>query len=186
MKELIHIQAHLKAPKGQYNSFGKYKYRSCEDILEGVKPLLKQYKCVLILSDSIETRGSYNYVEAHATLVLPDGKKITVTGIAREAETQKGMNPAQITGSTSSYARKYALNGLFAIDDTKDDDTRKPPTQNDEMKILKDKFEQAYNKIPNPNKTLKDFRDNINQYSNEDIVKAIQSIQKLQASGGHK
>ena len=123
-EKLSEIQAKLKAPKLQYNSFGKYAYRSAEDILETVKPLCKEYKAVLIISDKINAIGTRHYVEATATLIdleKPEDK-VTVTSSAREDEDLKGMTNAQITGSTSSYARKYALNGLFDIDDTKDSD----------------------------------------------------------------
>ena len=120
--KLISIQKELKVPKSQRNTFGNYNYRNCEDILEAVKPLLSKHECVLTLSDSIEAVGSRYYVKALARIT--DGKdSIEVTAYAREAETKKGMDDSQITGSTSSYARKYALNGLFAIDDTKDADT---------------------------------------------------------------
>jgi hypothetical protein len=122
MKELINIQAKLKAPKAQRNNFGKYNYRSCEDILEAVKPLLKEENCFLVLTDRIINVGNRNYVEATATLHMPENINISVSGCACEAETKKGMDSSQITGSASSYARKYALNGLFAIDDTKDAD----------------------------------------------------------------
>ena len=116
------VQGKLKAPKGQYNSFGRYKYRSCEDILEAVKPLLTERKLVLLLSDEPITEGTRTYIKATATLT--DGTdKIEVSAFAREPETKKGMDDSQITGMASSYARKYALNGLFAIDDTKDADT---------------------------------------------------------------
>lgn len=122
ISKLIHIQKELKAPKSQRNSFGNYNYRNCEDILEAVKPLLAKYECALTISDSIEAVGSRYYVKATARVT--DGRdSIEVTAYAREAETKKGMDDSQITGSTSSYARKYALNGLFAIDDTKDADT---------------------------------------------------------------
>lgn len=123
-EKLSEIQAKLKAPKLQFNSFGNYKYRNAEDILEAVKPLCKEYKAVLVVSDKINAIGARNYVEATATLVdieKPEDK-ISVTSSAREDEILKGMTNAQITGSTSSYARKYALNGLFDIDDTKDSD----------------------------------------------------------------
>ena len=123
MKELMEIQASLKAPKNQYNSFGQYNYRSCEDILEGVKPLLKQNNAVLTISDDIIQVGDRNYVKATATFTCGE-QSVSVSACAREPLAQKGMGDAQITGSTSSYARKYALNGLFAIDDTKDDDTK--------------------------------------------------------------
>lgn len=119
-KELARIQKELKAPKNQFNSFGKYNYRSCEDILEGVKPLLNG--CVLTLSDDVIAVGNRVYVKATATISL-DGESVSVSASAREAETKKGMDDSQITGTASSYARKYALNGLFCIDDTKDADT---------------------------------------------------------------
>lgn len=116
------IQQKLKAPKGQYNSFGQYKYRSCEDILEGVKPLLKEYKLVLLINDEIVQIGERYYVKA--TAKITDGREaISATAYAREQVTKKGMDESQITGATSSYARKYALNGLLAIDDAKDADT---------------------------------------------------------------
>ena len=120
---LVNIQAELKAPKGQKNSFGNYKYRSCEDILEAVKPLLTKEKCFLTLSDEIENIWDRYYVKATATISNQEGKSLNVTAYAREAEIKKGMDASQITGSCSSYARKYALNGLFCIDDTKDADT---------------------------------------------------------------
>ena len=123
MKELISIQQELKAPKGQYNSFGKYHYRSCEDILEAVKPLLGKHNCILNISDQIELVGARFYVKATATIINSEGKSVTTTAFAREQESKAGMDSSQLTGSTSSYARKYALNGLFCIDDTKDADT---------------------------------------------------------------
>lgn len=120
-RELMAIQSELKAPKNQYNAFGKYKYRSCEDILEALKPLLLKYKATLHLSDSIQMVGNRYYVKAYATFNSKSGIE-TVTAYAREPETKKGMDDSQITGTASSYARKYALNGLFCIDDTKDAD----------------------------------------------------------------
>lgn len=123
MKELISIQQELKAPKGQYNSFSKYHYRSCEDILEAVKPLLGKHSCILNISDQIELVGDRFYVKATATIINSEGKSVTTTAFAREQESKAGMDSSQLTGSTSSYARKYALNGLFCIDDTKDADT---------------------------------------------------------------
>lgn len=122
--KLMNIQSELKAPKGQYNSFGKYKYRSCEDILEAIKPLLKENACVLTISDSVEMVGDRFYIKATATLRDTESTdEISVTAYAREAEDKKGQDSSQVTGATSSYARKYALNGLFCIDDTKDADT---------------------------------------------------------------
>lgn len=119
---LNHIQVNLNAPKGQFNKFGGYKYRSCEDILAAVKPLLKETGCVLNLWDDIVEVGGRIYVKACASLGK-NGQTYTTTAFAREPETKKGMDESQITGTASSYARKYALNGLFAIDDTKDADT---------------------------------------------------------------
>lgn len=121
MEALRLIQSELKAPKGQYNSFGKYKYRSCEDILEAAKPILAKHNTALTLSDELVLIGDRYYIKATATLIAANGS-ISTTAYAREDETKKGMDGSQITGTASSYARKYALNGLFCIDDTKDDD----------------------------------------------------------------
>lgn len=136
MKRLIEIQKELKAPKGQYNSFGKYKYRNCEDILEAVKPLLEARNLFITLNDEIEYIGTRFYVRATATIYDNEGKKIMSTSAyAREEESKKGMDASQVTGASSSYARKYALNGLFAIDDTKDSDTtNKGDKSEDELK----------------------------------------------------
>jgi hypothetical protein len=117
------IQGRLKAPKGQENKFGKYKYRSCEDIVEAVKPLLNEHDCYLLLGDEMVMLGDRYYVKATAAVVHAKGIIATTDGYARECQDRKGMDESQITGATSSYARKYALNGLFAIDDTKDADT---------------------------------------------------------------
>lgn len=122
MKELRSIQTELNAPKNQYNAFGKYSYRSCEDILAAVKPLLCAYHCTLMLTDGIELIGDRFYVRATATLTNDTGETASATAYAREDEVKKGMDGAQITGAASSYARKYALNGLFCIDDVKDPD----------------------------------------------------------------
>lgn len=123
MKELISIQSELKAPKTQFNKFGGYKYRKAEDILEAVKPLLAKQKCTLIITDDIVLVGNRIYVKATATIKNEKGESETSTGWAREEETKKGMDVCQITGASSSYARKYALNGLLAIDDNADSDT---------------------------------------------------------------
>lgn len=123
MKELIAIQSELKAPKSQFNKFGGYKYRKAEDILEAVKPLLAKQKCTLIITDDVVLVGNRIYVKATATIKNEKGECETTTGWAREEETKKGMDGSQITGASSSYARKYALNGLFAIDDNDDSDT---------------------------------------------------------------
>ena len=123
-EKLKTIQQTLKAPKDQYNSFGGYNYRSCESILEAVKPALAATKTVLLISDAVEAIGGRVYVKAVATLVDIDNpsESVVVTAYAREDEAKKGMDSSQITGATSSYARKYALNGLFCIDDNKDSD----------------------------------------------------------------
>ena len=119
------VQMELKAPKSQYNNFGKYSYRSAEDILEAAKPLCQKHGVLLVLSDEPEEKGGWNYIQATATLYeIESGKSLAVTAYAREDGVKKGMDGSQITGSASSYARKYALNGLFCIDDTKDADTR--------------------------------------------------------------
>lgn len=123
-EKLSCIQVDLKAPKNQYNSFGKYNYRNCEDILEAVKPLCKKYRTTLILHDIVEVVSERYYIKAVATLHDWDSdNKIVASAYARESLAKKGMDDSQVTGATSSYARKYALNGLFNIDDTKDADT---------------------------------------------------------------
>tara|TARA_B100001059_G_scaffold229186_1_gene261391 strand:- start:674 stop:1135 length:462 start_codon:yes stop_codon:yes gene_type:complete len=122
-QKLQGIQTELKAPKGQTNKFGGYRYRSCEDILTALKPLMAKYGCALVITDNIVEVGGRVYVNATASLGDTSSEfTLSASGFAREAETKKGMDDAQITGSASSYARKYALNGLFAIDDTKDPD----------------------------------------------------------------
>lgn len=167
MKRLIAIQQALKAPKDNRNSFGGYNYRSCEDILEAVKPLLEKQKLALIISDEIiAIEGGFDvtekssdktgkssekrtiatnrvYIKATATLFDEEGKQIAQTSaLAREEETKKGMDYSQLTGATSSYARKYALNGLFAIDDTKDSDATN--THNKETKTVTKKQEDDF------------------------------------------
>ena len=123
-KRVMDLQSELKAPKGQTNKFGGYKYRSCEDILEAVKPLLKKYSLVLTVGDDLINYGDRYYICATAVLRDAEGtEEIKNSAYAREAAEKKGMDEAQITGTASSYARKYALNGLFCIDDTKDADT---------------------------------------------------------------
>lgn len=122
-EKLMVVQSKLKAPKNQYNSFGKYNYRSCEDILEGLKPILSEVKAIVNLTDNIEMVGERYYLKATVSFIdIEKGDKIEVSALAREDETKKGMDLAQVTGSVSSYARKYALNGMFCIDDTKDAD----------------------------------------------------------------
>ena len=122
-QKLQGIQSSLKAPKGQTNKFGGYRYRSAEDILEALKPLLGEWGCSLVIQDEMVEVGGRVYVKASANIIDNDSESVlSTTAFAREADVKKGMDDAQITGSASSYARKYALNGLFAIDDTKDPD----------------------------------------------------------------
>ena len=122
--KLVKVQSELKAPKSQYNSFGKYSYRNCEDILEALKPILNEVKAIVNISDEVVLIGDRYYIKATVKFIDAEtGEMVEASAMAREEETKKGMDASQLTGSTSSYARKYALNGLFAIDDTKDSDT---------------------------------------------------------------
>jgi len=160
---LAKIQRELKAPKGQTNNFGNYKYRSCEDILEALKPHLNGY--TLVITDDIAVVGERFYIKATAT--ISDGKEsISATGIAREALAKKGMDDSQITGSTSSYARKYALNGLFCIDDNKDSDSTNTYGK-DSAQTATSQSKPEYTKVDKP----KDKAD--------DIIKAKNSIHDL-------
>jgi len=163
-EKLLKAQVELKAHKGQYNSFGKYKYRSCEDILEALKPVLDKLKLTLFISDEIvEVGGSYKtskkdetietvgrkYVKATITLInieKPD-EQIKVSALAREEETKKGMDGSQITGASSSYARKYALNGMFMIDDTKDSDSTNTHGKEEAKKTTETEFKKAIDMI---------------------------------------
>jgi len=146
-EKLMMIQNELKAPKNQRNNFGNYNYRSAEDILEAVKPLNQKYKCVLILSDSIVVKENRFYIEAVATLVDAEEENAVIfaRAYAREEEVKKGMDSSQVTGSCSSYARKYALNGLYNIDDNKDADTDEQTAivQEAKKKEAKTKAEEA-------------------------------------------
>lgn len=126
-EKLLAIQTELKAPKSQYNNFGKYKYRNCEDILESLKPILAKNKSTITISDDVVSVGNRIYIRATAKIVDTEtGESVETTAYAREEESKKGMDGSQLTGSSSSYARKYSLNGLFAIDDTKDSDYCSP------------------------------------------------------------
>ena len=135
-QKLLNAQAELKAPKGQYNSFGKYKYRSAEDILEAVKPINAKHGVLLTITDEPVLVGDWHYIKATATIT--DGtESIVVTAYARESLNKKGMDDSQITGTASSYARKYALNGLYLIDDTKDADTDEYRNQGNKTPAVK-------------------------------------------------
>lgn len=149
-EKLLHVQSELKVPKSNYNSFGKYSYRNCEDILEAFKPLGKDIKAVLTVNDELVLIGERYYVKSVVTFIdIESCEKVTNTAYAREEDNKKGMDSSQVTGATSSYARKYALNGLFCIDDTKDSDCtnnepkndNKHPKSNNEKDILVQVFE---------------------------------------------
>ena len=125
--KLLAVQTELKAPKQQYNSFGKYKYRSTEDILEAAKPILKKHGLTLVINNGFEQVGERIYIKSEACVTLPDGNSVICNAYAREPESRKGMDDSQITGSCISYANKYALSNLFLLDDTKDADHDKTP-----------------------------------------------------------
>ena len=132
--KLSELQYKLVAPKGQYNSFGKYRYRNCEDILEAVKPLLHELKCTLTLADEVVSAGDRYYIKATATLTdIENGETLSTTAYAREEAEKKGMDGSQITGASSSYARKYCLCGLLCIDDNKDSDTTDNTSKGDDI-----------------------------------------------------
>lgn len=171
MKELPIIQSELKAPKGQRNSFGNYNYRSCEDILEALKPLLSSHHCFLTIQDDIVLIGDRFYVKATAKITNAEGKTETATAFARESLDKKGMDSAQITGATSSYARKYALNGLFCIDDTKDADATN--THDKEQKQVVCKTAKERNALINLAKQTDDAHKHIKEvYGIESVSKA--------------
>lgn len=165
-EKLSQVQNELKAPKDQKNTFGNYKYRSCEDILEALKPLLKKNRLTLVLSDELVNIGDRYYIKAMATIYdLEEEGSLVNTAYAREEETKKGMDGSQITGTASSYARKYALNGLFNIDDTKDADTdeytkrtKEEPTNDlQTMPISKERLDTINDLIIETNTDYKKF-----------------------------
>ena len=163
-EKLNHIQANLNAPKNLFNKFGNYKYRNLEGIFEGLKPLLKETGCTVTVSDEIVCVNEMNYIKATATLSWGTND-ISVTGWARESVSRKGMDDSQITGATSSYARKYAMNGLFAIDDTKDADSMDNSTHVTTKKTTK---------APNKAKQNEDLSDS----QKAEILKLIKSVEK--------
>jgi len=182
IEKLITIQKELKAPKSQYNSFGKYNYRSAEDILESVKPLNAKHGLLLTLTDEPILIGDWHYIKATATIT--DGQKsIDVTAYARESENKKGMDHSQVTGTASSYARKYALNGLYLIDDTKDADTDEYQNQNNRN-----------NAKPISQKQVGDLKTKALEFANmrgqqqQDVFKAlnIQDVTKLTSQQANK
>lgn len=185
-EKLMNIQNELKAPKSQYNEFGKYHYRSCEDILESLKPVLAKHQAAVTISDEIVLIGDRYYVKATAALIdVEKGDKVEVSAYAREDVQKKGMDVSQLTGSTSSYARKYALNGLFAIDDTKDSDAtnkhgqeKKQNTQKQADESKKDinslatdkQIKAIYALLKNKNYSEESLKNYINNAYNKDSV----------------
>ena len=162
-QKLITVQGELKAPKGQFNKFGNYKYRSCEDILEAVKPLLVKNGLLLTITDDIVIVGERIYVKA--TVTVSDGKdSISNSAYAREEESKKGMDSSQVTGACSSYARKYALNGMFCIDDTKDSDATNTHGQQQKESGGDDLISMAYSDI-NRAKSLEELAAVYNNYT---------------------
>lgn len=183
--KLIKVQGLLKAPKGQYNSFGKYKYRSCEDILEAVKPLLVDNGLLLTVEDDVVMVGDRIYIKAIATIRCGENSLQSVA-FAREEDTKKGMDASQVTGAASSYARKYALNGLFCIDDNKDSDTTnigKQPEkkETDENPI----FDMACNDVRSA-KTTEALKSIWNEYpslQSNQVFKALVNKRKAELNG---
>lgn len=173
--KLLAVQAELKAPKGQTNDFGHYRYRSCEDILEAVKPILSKNKATVLISDDVVFVTDRYYIKATATFTdLETGENVSVSAFARESKEKRGMDDSQITGSASSYARKYALNGLFLIDDTKDSDSneQKIESENKAKRSKKDTPDEAkaneemaasvdQRLIPNPKRSPEEREKNI-------------------------
>ena len=191
VEKLSKVQAELKAPKGQYNSFGKYSYRSQEDILEAVKPLLAKYGLIVTLTDDLRQIGERYYIQATATITDKEGSQISVNAFAREPLEKKGMDDSQITGSASSYARKYALNGLFAIDDTKDadsiGDTKAPvkeireapkPQLQPTPKLDNSLLEEAKALRINLDNVAKYLKKSVCELTDEDVRKCIQQKKK--------
>ena len=169
-EKLLKIQTELKAPKNQVNKFGGYIYRSCEDILEAVKPLLDKYKCTLKISDELVNIGERYYIKATATLINTEKyDMIENTAYAREEESKKGMDCSQLTGATSSYCRKYCMNGLFLIDDTKDADTDEY-TEQQEKKAKK----------------AVDYRKQLIEYCNKNEIDMNEIAKQYNLSGSSK
>lgn len=168
-EKLLSVQSELKAPKSQFNKFGGYQYRSCEDILEALKPICVKHKALTKISDEIIYVEGRHYVKATVTFIdIEDGQKIESYGLAREEESKKGMDGSQITGSSSSYARKYALNGMFAIDDTKDSDSTNTHGKNENKADTK-----ANNKIYRCNACAKEIDYNVAKYSYSKFKKCL-------------
>ena len=189
-EKLSKIQVEMKCNKGQYNSFGKYSYRSCEDIQEAVKPYLKELKCSLIISDEMVMVGDRYYIKATTTITDSESEaSISNTSYAREEFDKKGMDASQITGAASSYARKYALNGLFCLDDTKDADNGK--AEDKQEKKPESKAEPDFSKhdelvrlfhieVQRTGKSLKWFLEN-SKVSDAKFIKTVDLNKYLEA-----
>lgn len=198
LNELLQIQQTLNAPKGLTNKFGGYKYRSAETILEAVKPLLKEQGIVITIDDSLEQVGDRYYIKATVSL-HKDNHTIKTQAYAREEESKKGMDGSQITGASSSYARKYALNGMFAIDDTKDSDATndgKPVQKTEAKEVTKDPLtakkeelnglfqEYGYKTLPKMQAEIHEVLKKLTIGSADDAQKVIDSIRKKEMIKG--
>ena len=193
-EKLVKIQSELKAPKNQYNKFGNYSYRNCEDILESLKPLLEREKLTLLLGDELLVIGQRYYVKSTATLT--DGEEeIKNSAFAREEETKKGMDGSQITGASSSYARKYALNGLFLIDDMKDSDgtntgqkeePKKEETKGSQRIVLMNRINELELELDIPHeKTLEVYKvTSNNQMTISQLQNCVNSLEEIKEKRG--
>ena len=193
LKKLLLIQKELKVPKNQFNAFGKYNYRSCEDILESARPIANKNNCVIVINDDIKEISGRYYVEATITLFdVESGEEISTKAFAREAEPKSGMSESQLTGACSSYARKYALSAMFALDDEKDDDTRdnrQQSKQNTQPKKTISKpidektkhLSSVFNKMKTHNVSKQDIlsilKTNFNKTSSKDLT--LEEVKEL-------
>ena len=178
IKNLVNIQNELKAPKSNFNSFGKYRYRSAEDILTAVKPLLAKYCCTMTITDEVVFIGGRFYIKATATITDEEGNTESVSAFAREDESKKGMDGSQITGTASSYSRKYCLNGMFLIDDTKDADTDEFYNQTQDTKLTKAYLKQHGNERISGDEIQKLRTACINAGEKMSLEKALQACKK--------
>ena len=178
IKNLVNIQNELKAPKSNFNSFGKYRYRSAEDILTAVKPLLAKYCCTMTITDEVVFIGGRFYIKATATITDEEGNTESVSAFAREDESKKGMDGSQITGTASSYSRKYCLNGMFLIDDTKDADTDEFYNQTQDTKLTKAYIKQHGNERIGGDEIQKLRTACVNAGEKMSLEKALQACKK--------
>ena len=197
LNKLFLVQQELKVPKNQRNTFGNYNFRSCEDIMEASKPICKKHNCLLTCSDKISYVGNRHYVDVIATFYdLDSGESISVTASAREEEVKKGMDSSQITGASSSYARKYALNGLLQLDDNKDADTNEySKTQKEKVQMITEEqvklLHVLFGKIPNGEEEKKKLYAKAKVSSSKELTKKnatvmIEYLKKLEANENNK